>query len=148
MNTEKDLEESTQQALTIPVVRSSFFNFKYKWSMRKYWIGWFKCDINKWYYSKIHRFNMGGFNGTMIPTTGKGKFISVYSKGKIIQIKHESGYEHLEYDEIRIIPCKENHGVMVERFKNGKMCERNHMDLNQFNKSIIFASNVEQLVGR
>ena len=126
-----------KQQLNILAVRRSFFNFKYKWSMRKYWIGWFKRDLKRWYYSKIHGFNMDGFNGTMIPTTGKGKFISVYSKGRIIQIKHENGYEHLEY-----------HGVMVERFKNGKMCDRNHVDLNQFNKGIIFASNVEQLTGR
>lgn len=136
-------QESQNPQLNILAVRRSFFNFSYKWSLRKYWIEWFKRDIKKWYYSKIH-----GFNGTMIPTIGKGRFVSVYSKGKIIQIKHESGYEHLEYDEIRIIPCKENHGVMVERFKNGKMCERNHIDLSQFNKGIIFSSNVEQLAGR
>ena len=141
-------QEAQKPQLNILAVRRSFFNFKYKWSLRKYWIGWFKRDLKRWYYSKVHGFNMNGYNGTMIPTTGKGKFVSVYSKGKIIQIKHESGYEHLEYDEIRIIPCKENHGVMVERFKNGKMCERNHMDLNQFNKGIIFASNVEQLAAR
>ena len=51
---------------------------------------------------------MGG-NGTMIPVTGKGKYVSVFTKGQIIQIKHESGYEHLEFDEIRIIPYKDNH---------------------------------------
>jgi len=148
MKKEENKLEAQQEQLDMPTVSSSFFNFKYKWSLRKYWIGWFKRDIKKWYYSTVHKFNMSSLNGTMIPTTGKGKFISVYSKGEIIQIKHESGYEHLEYDEIRIIPCKENHGVMVERFKNGKMRERNHMDLNQFNKDIIFASNVEQLAGR
>lgn len=149
MNKGQMVNDVDTQKLNIGGVRSIFFNFKYKWSFRKYWIGWFKRDLKRLYYSKVHGFNMYGlFNGTMIPTTGKGKFVSVYSKGKIIQIKNESGYEHLEYDEIRIIPCKENHGVMVERFKNGKMCDRNHMDLIQFNKGIIFASNVEQLVGR
>ena len=125
--------------------KSGFSVFKYKWSLRKYWIAWLKQDVKRWYYSKIHGFNMGSFNGTITPTTGKGKYVSVYSKGEIIQIKHESGYEHLEYDEIRIIPCKENHGVMIERFKKGKMCDRNHLGLRQFNKSIIFASNVEEL---
>jgi hypothetical protein len=129
-------------------VGRSFFDFKYKWSLRKYWISWFKRDVKRWYYSKIHGFKMGSFDGTMLPSTGKGEYVSVYSKDGIIQIKGESGYEHLEYDEIRIIPYKENHGVMVERFKNGKMCDRNHMDLKQFNKGIIFASNVEQLVNR
>lgn len=141
-------EEAQKRQLNTLAFRRSLFSFKYKWSLRKHWIGWFKRDLKRWYYSKVHGFNMSGHNGTMIPTTGKGKFVSVYSKGEIIQIKHESGYEHLEYDEIRIIPCKENHGVMVERFKNGKMYERNQMDLTQFNKSIIFASNIEHLASR
>jgi hypothetical protein len=140
-------EKKSKKSNALSTSRISF-NFKYKWSLRKYWANWFKRDLKKWYYSKIHGFKMGAFDGTMIPITGKGKFVSVYSKGEIIQIKHERGYEHLEYDEIRIIPCQENHGVMVERFKGDKMCDRKHMDLNQFNKGIIFASNVEQLVGR
>ena len=126
--------------------KRSFFSSKYSWSSKKYWFGWFKRDVKRWYYSKIHGFNMNVFSGTIIPSTGKGKYVSVYSKGQIIQIKHEKGYEHLEFDEIRIIPYKENHGVMIERFKNGKMCDRNHLDIIQFNKGIIFASNVEQLV--
>ncbi len=96
-------------------------NFKYKWSLRKCWVSWIKSDIKRWYYSRVHKFDMDGLGGTMIPKTGKGKFVSVYSKGQIIQIKHESGYDHLEYDEIRIIPCQYNHGVMIERFKNGKL---------------------------
>lgn len=123
---------------------------KYTWSMRKYWLSWFKYDLKRLYYSKIHGFNMSPMNGTMLPKTGKGKYVSVYSKGEIIQIKHETGYEHLnlEYDEIRIIPYQENHGVMVERFKDGKMCDRHLLDIIQLNKSIIFASNVEQLTGK
>lgn len=121
---------------------------KYKLSMRKYWIGWLKRDLRSWYYSKIHGFNMDGFDGTLIPSTGKGKYVSVYSKGQIIQIKHESGYEHLEFDEIRIIPYKDNHGVMIERLKNGKLRDRNSLDIVQFNKGIIFATNVERLAGR
>jgi hypothetical protein len=142
------MEQESYNKQNILAVTHSFFNIKYKWSLRKYWIGWFKRDIKRFYYSKIYGFNMNSSNGTMIPTTGKGKYVSVYSKGEIIQIKHESGFEHIEFDEIRIIPSKENHGVMVERFKNGKMCNRNHMDLNQFNKGIIFASNVEELASR
>jgi len=140
--------KAQKQKLNILNVRISFFNFKYKWSLRKHWVNWFKRDVKRWYYSKIHGFKMGAFNGTMIPITGKGEYISVYSKGEIIQIKHERGYEHLEYDEIRIIPHQYHHGVMVERFKNGKMRDRTPMDLDQFNKGIIFASNVEKLAGR
>lgn len=119
---------------------------KYTWSLRRFWFHWIKNDIKKIYYNKIYNFIMDGIGGTLLPSTGKGKYVSVYSKGEIIQIKHESGYEHLEYDEIRIIPYKENHGIMVERFKNGKLCDRNIIDLVQFNKSIIFSKNIEQLI--
>ena len=121
---------------------------KYKWSLKRFWKKWLIRDFKKYYYFVFYRFKMGGISGTMIPSTGKGKFVSTYCKGSIIQIKNENGYEHLEYDEIRIIPCKENHGVMIERFKNGKMWDRHHLDLVQFNKNIIFASNVEQLAKR
>lgn len=143
----KDQLNKAQQT-NIMKPKRSYFNSKYKWSMRKYWISWCKSDFKRWYYSKMYLFNMDVYYGTMTPSTGKGKYVSVYSKGEIIQIKHESGYEHLKYDEIRIIPCKENHGVMVEQFQNGKRCGRYMMDLSQFNKDIIFASNVEQLASR
>ena len=131
--------------LNTVVKKRSFFNFKYKWALRKYWIAWFNMDVRKWYYSIIHGFKMNSLNGTMLPSTGKGKFVSVYLKGEIIQIKHENGYDNLEYDEIRIIPSQENHGVYIERLKKDKMCDRHMLDLGQFNKKYFFASNVEQL---
>ena len=121
---------------------------RYTLLTRKFWYSWLKQDIKRFIYSKIYGFTMDGFNGTMIPKTGKGKFVSVYTKGQITQIKSESGYDHLEFDEIRIIPYKDNHGVMIERLTNGVLIERNLLDLNQFNKGVIFASNVEQLTGR
>jgi hypothetical protein len=116
---------------------------KYRWANRKFWKKWLRNDWKRFYYSKLYGFNMGGFNGTMIPETGKGKYVSTYRKGDIIQIKNESGYEHLEYDEIRIIPYKPNHGVMVERFKDGKLCDRHHLDIVQFNKTKMFSTNIE-----
>ena len=88
------------------------------------------------------------YDGTMIPDTGKEKYVSVYRKGDIIQIKHESGYDDLEFDEIRIIPYQLNHGVMVGRWKDGEMRDRRHLDIEQFNKNIIFASNVEALASK
>ena len=121
---------------------------KYKLTLKKYWLTWLKQDIKRFIYSKIYKFNMDGLNGTLIPSTGKGQYVSVYTKGQIIQIKHESGYHDLDYDEIRIIPYQPNHGIMVERLKNGIMKDRMHLDITQFNKDIIFASNVEQLTDR
>lgn len=119
---------------------------KYTWSTRRFWKHWLRSDFLGWYYNFRYGFEMG-LDGTMIPHTGKGKYVSVFTKGKVIQIKHESGYNDLEGVEIRIIPYKDNHGVMVEKWKNGKMYGRNLLDINQLTKDIIFASNVEQLTG-
>lgn len=116
---------------------------KYSWDDRRYWWSWIKSDTAKIYYKYIHGFDMS-FNGTMVPKTGKGQFVSVYQKGKIIQIIDEEG----RYDEIRIIPYKENHGVMVETWRNGKMRGRSLLDIIQLNKGIIYASNVEDLTGK
>ena len=121
---------------------------KYKWSSRKFWWSWLKRDYKKMFYRLLYGWKMGLSDGTMIPNTGKGNFVSVYRKGDIIQIKHEKGYEFLKYDEIRIIPFMPNHGVMIERWKNGKFCDRNHLDIKQLNKNIIFSSNVEELTKR
>jgi len=117
---------------------------KYKWSLRKYWKSWMIQDFKRLYYKIIFRWNMGSMGGTMIPKTGKGRFVSVYRKGDIIQIIDEGGV----YDEIRIIPFQPNHGVMIERLKDGKVAERNHLDIGQLNKNLIFASNIEQLAGK
>lgn len=116
---------------------------KYTILTRKYWKFWIKCDIQRLYYSLVHKFNMGE-HGTMLPQTGKGKYVSVYTKGQIIQIVDETE----EYNEIRIIPYQPNHGVMVEQLKNGKVHRRDHLNIRQLNKGIIFASNVEQLANR
>ena len=103
----------------------------------------FRYRLKGKYYKLLYGFAMGiGVRGgTMIPQTGKGKYVSVYQKGKIIQIIDESGV----HGEIRIIPFQPNHGIMVERWRDGKMYGRNHMDIQQLQKGIIYASNIEQL---
>jgi hypothetical protein len=118
---------------------------KYNISLRKYWWSWLKQDLKRFYYSKINKFNMDGYNGTLLPITGKGKYVSVYTKGQIIQIKGEIENSELKFDEIRIIPYQPNHGVMIERLTNGVLMDRQNLDIDQFNKGIIFASNIEQL---
>ena len=121
---------------------------KYSWSSRRFWWSRLKQDYKKLFYKYIYGWEMGGFNGTLTPYTGKGKYISVYRKGDIIQIKHESGYDDLQFDEIRIIPYQPNHGVMVERWKDGKMYSRRHLDIQQLGKNIIYASNIEALASK
>jgi len=118
---------------------------KYTWALRRFWLHWLKSDILRWYYKSRYGWNMST-NGTMLPTTGKGPYVSVYVKGNIIQIVDEN--LPVPQNEIRIIPCKENHGVMVEMLKNGKVSCRHLLDIEQLNKEIIFASNVEQLTNR
>ncbi len=121
---------------------------KYKLSLRRFWWSWLKQDYKRLFYKLLYGWKIGAFDGTMIPDTGRGKYVSVYCKGDIIQIKHESGYDDLQFDEIRIIPYQPNHGVMVERWKDGKMKDRHHLDITQLNKNLIFASNIEALAGK
>ena len=104
----------------------------------------FNLKLKKLYYKIFHNLNVGGFNGTLLPKTGKGIYVSVYVKGKIIQIVDENN----QYNEIRIIPYQPNHGVMVEIIKDGIVKERKLLDINQLNKNIIYASNVESLAKR
>ena len=115
---------------------------KYKWSMRRFWKSWIKYDLYRVKYKLFHGWEMGG-NGTMLPKLGRGKYVSVYSKGPITQVVNEEKNE-----EIRIIPYQPNHGVMVEYWEDGKMRWRQHLDLRQLKKSVVYASNVEQLTGR
>lgn len=82
-------------------------------------------------------------DGSMMPETGKGEFVSVYTKGQIIQIKQEKPDNQILYDEVRIIPCQRNHGIMVERLINGDIAERFHMTLDDFNKNDILSNQSE-----
>jgi hypothetical protein len=107
----------------------------------RYWKTRLRYRLKTIYYKVFYGFDMGLTGGTMMPQTGRGKYVSVYQKGKIIQIIDESGV----HGEIRIIPFQPNHGVMVERWRDGKMYARNHMGIDQLQKGIIYASNVEQL---
>lgn len=116
---------------------------KYNLKNRKYWKSWLRQDFWRWIYKNIYKFNMSVFNdGTMIPNTGKGKFVSVYTKGQIIQIIDERN----ENDEIRIIPYQPNHGVMVEKIRDGKVRGRCHLDIEMLNNSILYSSNLKQLL--
>ena len=122
----------------------------YNIRLKKFWWGWFKRDVRRLYYKWVHNIDCNGLNGTLLPMTKKGKFCSVYVKGEIIEIVDEKyeGLKHPEHDMVRIIPYQPNHGVMIELYKNGKMCSRNHLDIDQLSKGIIYASNVEQLTNR
>ena len=110
---------------------------KYTLSNSKFWLSWIKKDFKKWYYKLRYDITLHMLDGSMVPETGKGKFVSVYTKGQIIQIKQEKLDSEILYDEVRIIPCQYNHGIMVERLINGDIVERFHITLEDFNKNII-----------
>ena len=107
----------------------------------KYWKSRLRYRFKVIYYKLLYGFDMrvGVPSSTMIPQTGKGKFVSVYQKGKIIQIIDESG----QHGEIRIIPFQPNHGIMVERWRDGKPYCRWHMDIEQLQKDAIYRSNLK-----
>jgi len=115
---------------------------KYTWSLRRFWLGWLRRDISRFWYRHAYGFNMDGFNGTMLPNIGKGKYVSVFRKADIIQIIDHTG----ESNEIRIIPYQPNHGIMVECIdRNGKLIWRNHLDIQKLNNYKLYASNFEAL---
>lgn len=112
---------------------------KYKWSNRKFWKSWILQDFTRLYY----KFRLGE-NIPLNPKTGVGSYCTVKVIGDITIIKYHDK-DVYEFDEVRIIPMDYNHGVGIERYNNGVMCDRHIMTINQFQKDIIFASNVEQL---
>jgi hypothetical protein len=100
---------------------------------------------NDVYYFARYRIRVRG-GGTMLPHYGKGKYVSVYDAGGIIRIVSETDPGH----EVRIVPYQPNHGVMVEIIGGDKDSPLScySLDLKQLSKSLIYASNVEELCGR
>lgn len=102
-----------------------------------------KRNLLVYLYKKIYNIEVGGFNGSMLPSFGKGKFVSVYRKGDYIDIIDEK-----DGNMIRIIPFQPNHGVMVERYINGEKHGVNHLDLNMLMENIRYASNFDIFVDK
>ncbi len=97
------------------------------------------------YYKLIHNLNVGllsSNNATIYPATGKGKFVSVYQKGKIIQIINED--KDLDYNEIRIIPTKYNHGISIEKWKGDELIYRTHLNIEQLGSRQVYMGHVEK----
>lgn len=117
----------------------------YEWRLRRYWLKYLKSDLKSIYFKWVHGIQVGfrygkeGLDNSMFPNLGKGQFVSVYSKGGIIQMIDEKGKQ----DEVRLIPLMYNHGVLVEIWRNGKKRAAYNMNNETF---IGFANkNVEYL---
>lgn len=116
----------------------------YEWRLHRYWLKYLKNDLKSIYFKWVHNIQVGfrygnSLNNSTFPKLGKGQFVSVYSKGSIIQIIDEKG----DNDEVRLIPLQYNHGVLVEIWRHGKQIAAYNIDNETF---IGFASkNVEYL---
>jgi len=74
--------------------------------------GW---AIRRWWY-RIRHGIVVSLEGSMLPSLGKGKYVSVFRKGDYIEIHShdEWGTQGQSPGVIRLIPYQPNHGVMVE----------------------------------
>jgi hypothetical protein len=105
-------------------------------------VHWIKSAIKRWYYKTFYKITIG-WEDSMLPDVGKGKYVSVYRKGDYIDIVKESNKNF-----IRLVPYQPNHGVMVENWIDGKLRWRYHLGYEQLLSEIIYASNIEQLCNR
>lgn len=100
------------------------------WKLRFHCI---KLFLQKIYYRLFYNIKLGGLDGTLHPSFGKGKFVDVIKKGDFIDIISHTNYQGTQQGTIRIIPCQYNHGVMIEFIdQNNKMRWRTYMDYVQF----------------
>ncbi len=128
---------------------SSIYNLPYKIRSKS---KSYTRELIKFLYRNLYDIDT---NQTMLPETGKGRYVDVYSKGGIIEITPRIPVNEIggnmrakgAYDKLLIIPYQPNHGVFVEFWKKGVMCSRSILSFDQLSKHIIYASNVEQLVG-
>lgn len=105
----------------------------------RYRIVWAKAYIKQVYYRIFYKIVIDE-TGSILPKLGKGKYISVLKKGAYVDIVNENKGSN-EY--IRMIPYQPNHGYMVERWENGKLCGRNIMDF-YFIKNHLLSINGEK----
>jgi len=93
-------------------------------------IHWLKRDLKALWYRWRHGIKIG-FNDSMLPELGRGKYVDVARKGDYLEIR-----DHCDEKKpftIRIIPYQPNHGVMVEYVdSNGRVGWRTHADARKF----------------
>jgi hypothetical protein len=91
-----------------------------------------KWTICTWWYKFWYGVKVDGFDGSMFPQLGKGKFVSVLRNGPYLEITAHVDYPGVKKGMIRIIPFQPNHGFMIE-FVNpdGTIGNRTHCDYRQ-----------------
>jgi hypothetical protein len=95
-----------------------------RWRTRRYRVRVKWLAVKRWYLTR--RF---GLSVTMLPILRKGRFVSVEQHGPFLDLRdEESG------DVIRLIPYQPNHGVMVEKWVDGRMAWRSHCDMKAFSE--------------
>lgn len=81
--------------------------------------------IKKLYYRIRHKEEI-----KIMPSMGNGKYTSINRKGNILYIvdNHRDSFT-------RVIPHKENHGVFVENWSDGKLMSRYSINRDDFRRN-------------
>jgi len=89
-----------------------------------------KCAVRRWW-SKVRWGIRIDYRHSMLPSLGKGPYVDVVRRGQCIEVR-----DHHDRDKpftIRLIPFKDNHGVMVEYVHpDGRTGWRTHCDARKF----------------
>jgi hypothetical protein len=93
-----------------PIPMTRWQRLVYNWGRFCIQVKYFRLGLylRQCWYRYRHGIKLGLY-GSLIPEVGKGPYVSVYNRGGLIDIVEEHRKEM-----IRLIPCKSNHGVMVE----------------------------------
>jgi hypothetical protein len=86
-----------------------------------------KQALRRFWYKHRHGIRVG-FDGSMLPILGHGRFFSLHKRGEYLDIVSEHG-EGM----IRLVPYQPNHGVMVEFWPTPeRLAWRTHCDFDWF----------------
>ena len=108
----------------------------------------FKRKVRVWWYRTRYGIPVNMFgNGSMLPSLGTGKFVSVKRKGDYIDIiRHQTAVANVPIGTIRLIPCDFNHGLMVEWWDgDGNMHGRTHLSYDHLYKHV---RSISEIVGK
>jgi len=98
----------------------------------KYDLNQYCRNVKSFWYRIRYRIKIG-YDGTLLPTLGRGKFVDVIKKGSFIDIINHSS--DTTNGTIRLIPYQCNHGVMVEYITpKGEVSWRVHCSYDDFFK--------------
>jgi hypothetical protein len=85
--------------------------------------------VEVWFPLRRRWHSRHGIPASMLPILGKGQFVSVERHGAYLDLTDER-----TGDVIRLFPYQPNHGVEVEKWRDGRMLWRTHCDFTMFER--------------